>query len=189
MDNQDKKIQEQMKHDGKTKVFDCNKETDFITKNILKSEDVFLRKNHIDLSGFYSSIAKRLEQLDLNGELEHNKIIDTKNFPQNSPDMSTCQILDILFSENKLPFRQVSYCIPVSPDGSTRVTDVYKEYSYEGRKFIRVLATQDQKENIKLLNNDSIEKDQFYWIEVKPMDLSKDRIYTETDTFNSGRKM
>ncbi len=148
----------------------------------------------IDMSVLDSSIvdddiAKRLEQLNLNGELKYDKIIDTENFPQNFTDMSTCQKLDILFSENKLPFRQVSYCIPVSLDGSTHVTDVYKEYSYEGRKFIRVLATQDQKENIKLLNNDSIEKDQFYWIEVKPRDLSKDRIYTETNTLNSGRKM
>ena len=150
---------------------------------IIKSEDVFLRKNHIDLSGFYSSIAKRLEQLDLNGELEHNKIIDTKNFPQNSPDMSTCQILDILFSVNKLPFRQVSYCISVFPDGSACVTDVYKEYSYEDRKFIRVFATQDQNGNITLSNNDSIDNNKYYWIEVKPRVISKD------NTLNSGRKM
>ena len=184
IDNQDKKIQGQMK----------SEETDSIMDNILKSKDEFLGKKTIDTSVLYSSIAKydiakRLEQSYLNGELGHDKIVDTKNFPQNSPDMSTWQILDILFSENRLPFRQVSYCIFEFPDGSMCVTDVYKEYSYEDRKFIRVLATQDEDGNIILSNNDQIENSKFYWIEVKSRDLSKDKIYTETDTFNNGRKM
>ena len=152
--------------------------TDSIINDLLKNEYIFFGKHPTDMSIFAGSIvdtdvAKQLEQAYLNGELEHDKIIDTENFPQNSPDMSTCQILDILFSENRLPFRQVSYCITEFPDGSARVTDFYKEYSYEDRKFIRVLATQNQNGDITLSNNDAIRKDNYYWVEVKPIDIEK----------------
>ena len=69
------------------------------------------------------------------------------------------------------------------------MTDYFKEYGYNGRKFIRCKATIDQPDNITLSNNDTINKNKFYWIEVKLKDLSKNRIYTEVDTPKSGRKM
>lgn len=49
------------------------------------------------------------------------------------------------------------------------ITDYFDEYNYNGRNFIRYKATIDQPNNIILSNNDTINKNQFYWIEVKPI--------------------
>lgn len=109
--------------------------------------------------------------------------IDTENFPQNIPDEETCNTLDDLFSKKQLSSRQVQYCI-VSTDGQPiQMTDYFQEYSFSDRKFIRYQATRNQSDAIKLSNNDSIDKDEFYWIEVKPIDFSKNEVlYSGLDT-------
>ena len=131
------------------------------------------------------NLSKELEQAYLDGSLNQTGTIDTENFPQDIPDNETCEILDDLLSKNQLTSKQVKYCID-----SMHMTDYFDEYSYDGRKFIRYKATTDQPDNIKLSNNDTISNNKFYWIEVKPIDLSKDSIlYAGFDEPKSARKM
>ena len=122
------------------------------------------------------NLSKELEQAYLDGSLNQTGTIDTENFPQDILDNETCEILDDLLSKNQLTSKQVKYCID-----SMHMTDYFDEYSYDGRKFIRYKATTDQPDNIKLSNNDTISNNKFYWIEVKPIDLSKDSIYAGFD--------
>lgn len=136
----------------------------------------------------------KIVEESFNKEIEHEyldrayqeDVIDTENFPQDIPDYETCEILDELLLKNQLPSRQVKYVIN-SLDGLLYMTDYFKEYEYEGRKFIRYKATIEQVNNNS--NNNSNNKTDFYWIEVKPVDLSKDKIYTQVDTFKRERKM
>ncbi len=163
MDNQDKKIQEQVKQEVKLETVDCQ---------------------IVD-----SNTSKNLEQAYLDGSLKKAGIIDTENFPQDVPDNETCKILDDLLSKNQLTFRQVKYCIISSNGRTIHMTDYFNEYNYDGRKFIRYQRTGDAPSNMTLSNNDTINKNKFYWIEVKPTDLAKDRpLYAGFTAPNSGRK-
>ena len=132
-----------------------------------------------------SNLNKELEQAYLDVNLEQIGVIDIENFPQDIPDNETCKKLDDLLSRNQLTSRRVKYCID-----SIHTTDYFDEYSYNGRKFIRYKAKIEQSDNIKLSNNDTISKNKFYWIEVKPRPLAKDKIlYDGFDEPKSGRKM
>lgn len=124
---------------------------------IIKSNVIYTRLANSDIS-------QVLEQKYSEGTLEQTGIIDTENFPQNMPDDETNEILDNLFSKNQLIPRQVKYYVD-----SMHVTDYFDEYNYNGRKFIRYKAPISQSDNIKLSNGDTIKKDKFYWIEVKPI--------------------
>lgn len=113
-------------------------------------------------NAFYATIvdddiSKELEQAYSNGSLKQTGVIDTENYPENIPDQATCEILDELLLENKLPFREVRYCIG---NNSLSLTEPYKEYNFDGRKFVRV--------EIKNNNNPSLNVGE-YWIEVKPI--------------------
>lgn len=123
-----------------------------------------IKNNAINFQMVDSDISQLLEQKYLDGALEQTGIIDTANFPQNIPDDETCELLEDLFSKNQLIPRQVKYCAD-----SMHITDYFDEYNYNGRKFIRYKATIDQSDNITLSNDDTINKNQFYWIEVKPI--------------------
>ena len=144
-----------------------------------------IKSKNIDGQIVDSNLSKELEQAYLDGNLEQMGVIDIENFPQYIPDNETCEKLDDLLSRNQLTYRQVKYCID-----SMHTTDFLDEYSYNGRKFIRYKAEIEQSDNIKLSNNDTISKNKFYWIEVKPSPLAKDKIlYTGFDETKSGRKM
>ncbi len=131
-----------------------------------------IKSNVINTQMANSDISQILEQKYTEGTLKQAGIIDTENYPQNVPDDKTCEILDGLFSKNQLTSRQVQYCVD-----SMHITDYFEEYNYNGRKFIRYKATTNQSDNIKLSNNDTIKKDKFYWIEVKP--IMKESIHND----------
>lgn len=134
-----------------------------------------------------NNMSKELEKPYLDGSLKQVGTIDTENFPQNIPDSETCKILDDLFSHNQLQSKkQVRYCV-ILQNSPVYMSDYFEEYTYNGRKFIRQKASVNQPENITLSNNDGINKDTFYWVEVKP--LSENSIsYTEFDSSMSGKK-
>ena len=96
----------------------------------------------------------------LNWQQSENKVIvDSDNYPQNMPDKDTCETLDKLFNNNQLSSRKVRYY--VSP---SHFTEVFDEYSYNGRKFIRLKA---------MGTIDQFEEGKFYWIESKPIRYDK----------------
>ena len=129
--------------------------------------------------------SQKLEQAYIDGSLKNTGTIDIENIPQYSPDKQTCEILEDLFSRNQLESKKVKYLID-----SIHMTDYFDEYSYEGRKFIRCKATIDQPDNIKLSNSDTIVKDNYYWIEVKPKSLLFDNNnYSNLGIHMSGRKI
>ena len=163
-------------------IYSKLKNTDFVL--LLSEVDKKSLKEIVDAKLVDCNISQELEQKYLDGSLKHTGIIDTENFPQNIPDNEICEMLDDLLSRNQLTSRQVKYCI-----GSMHMTDYFDEYSYNGRKFIRYKATIDQSDNVKLTNNDTISKNKFNWIEVKPIDLSKNKIlYAGFDKPQSRRK-
>lgn len=118
---------------------------------------------------------KKLEQAYLDDSMKALGIIDTQNFPQDIPEKEICEILDGLFSKKQLPSRQVKYCI-ATPNEILHITDYFTEYTYNGRKFVRYLSLVDTPNSMTLSNNTAIEKYKFYWIEVTPIVLSKDKI-------------
>lgn len=111
---------------------------------------------------------EKLERLYLDGSLNKIGDIDNENFPQDIPDKSTCEILDDLFSKNQLPFRQVKYCI-LYLTKPIYMTDYLKEYSYDGRRFIKYQSKISS--DVVLSNNEPIIKNRVYWLEVKPYNL------------------
>lgn len=136
-----------------------------------------------------ADISQKLEQAYMDGTLKQTGVIDTKNFPQDVPDKETCEMLDDLFLKKQLASRQVRYCIVYSNE-PMHITDYFDEYTYNDRKFIRYQSLVDGTDCMTLSNHDTIEKNKFYWIEVKPIDFSKEQIlYTGFDTSKSGRKM
>lgn len=98
-----------------------------------------------------SLVGKSLEGVDLS-------VIDTENYPQNIPDKATCEILDELLSEDKLTFREVKYCVR---SNDVSLTKPYIEYSFDGRKFVRVEVKND--------NNPDLNVCGYSWIEVQPI--------------------
>lgn len=102
--------------------------------------------------------SNKLEQAYLNGGLEQVGVIDAENYPHNIPDQTTCELLDELLLENKLSFRNVRYCF--GNDGVS-LTGPYKEYSFDGRKFVRVKVKND--------NNSYLNVDECSWVEVQPI--------------------
>lgn len=130
---------------------------------------------------------QKLEQAYTAGTLKQSGVIDTENFPQNIPDKETCKMLDNLFSKKQLVSRQVRYCI-FYPNKSMYTTDYFDEYTYNGRKFIRYQALNDGNNCITLSNHDTIENNKFYWVEVKPIDFSKN-LYSEFSPSKNERKM
>lgn len=129
-------------------------------------------------------ISKKLEQAYLDGKLNQTGVIDTENFPQDIPDQATCEILDDLLSQNQLPFVECKYCIG-NISSPTYTTDYLKEYSFDGRKFVRYQSTCDAPKDMVLSNGDTINKDQYYWIEVKPVVFDKCLM---SGTIENGRK-
>ena len=85
-------------------------------------------------------------------------VVDTENYPQNIPDKATCEILDELLLEDKLTFREVKYCVR---NNGVSLTEPYKEYSFDGRKFVRVEVKND--------NNPDLNVGEYSWIEVQPI--------------------
>lgn len=133
--------------------------------------------------------SKKLEHAYKDKSLKQTGVIDTKNFPQNVPDKETCEILDNLFSKNQLTSRKIRYCIWPS-NGIMHMTDYYEEYSYNDRKFIRFQSTTDAPSDITLSNNAEIKKDEFYWVEVSPINLEKDKsVYSDFNVSEKGKKI
>lgn len=134
-------------------------------------------------------MSKKLEQAYKNESIKQIGVIDTENFPQDIPDKETCEILNDLFSKKQLAYRRVKYCI-FHEGKLINTTNYFDEYTYNGRKFIRFQSLTEQTDDILLSNHDTIEKNKFYWIEVKQIDFSKDRIlYAEFDNSKSGKKL
>jgi hypothetical protein len=134
-------------------------------------------------------MSKKLEQAYKDGSIKQTGIIDTENFPQNIPDTETCEILNDLFSKKQLANRKVKYCIFHAGE-LINTTDYFDEYTYNGRKFVRFQSLTDQTDDVLLSNHDTIEKNKFYWIEVKQIDFSKNEIlYADFDNSKSGRKL
>lgn len=135
-----------------------------------------------------NSTNEKLEQVYLDSNLKKTGlIIDTENFPQDTPDKETCEILNDLFLKNQLISRQVKYSI-IFLDGSMHMTDEFSEYNYDNRKFIRYEVEID--ESNTYLSFDDYNINNFYWFEVKPYVLFKDKIlYNGFGTSKSRRKM
>lgn len=125
----------------------------------------------------------------IDNQLDENQtgIIDSDNFPQDVPDNVTCEILNDLLLKNQLISRFVKYCI-VSENRVIYMTDYFKEYSYNNRKFIRCKSMTSQSENIALSNQNAIDKSEFYWLEVKPIDLSQNKILCTESNINDSAK-
>lgn len=126
----------------------------------------FLGENS-NLSYYTGSIvdintSKKLEQAYLDGSLKQTGIVDTKNFPQDIPDKNICALLDELVSKNQLSYRECRYQI------LNYATDMLKEYSLDGRKFVKVSALHNQ-DKVMLSNGEKIEAGREYWVEVKPI--------------------
>lgn len=146
-----------------------------------------IKNNVINPQIVNSNMSQILEQKYSEGALKQTGIIDTENFPQNVPDDETCEILDDLLSKNQLTSRRVKYFVD-----SMHITDYFDEYNFNGRKFIRYKATIDQPNSIKLSNNDTINKDKFYWIEVKPImkeNIHNDNIKSRLDSERTREKI
>ena len=122
------------------------------------------------------------EYLDkyMNHDLKQTGLIDTANYPQDIPDKDTCEILDDLLSKNQLQSRVVKYSF-IAPNDEAYMTDPFTEYSYDNRKFVRIESKVDQADNITLSNGEKINKGEFHWIEVKPIDYSKAMILNENE--------
>lgn len=126
----------------------------------------------------YSFIGKDNFYVELGvpqSNMNEESIIDIYNFPQDMPDNETCKLLDSLYSMNRLTSRKVNYCI-TSTNQNVKMTDTFDEYNYNGRKFIRVEPKTAGTSEMRLSNNEEIIKGKSYWIEVKPVDLSENKI-------------
>lgn len=135
-----------------------------------------------------NSTNEKLEQVYLDSNLKKTGvIIDTESFPQDTPDKETCEILNDLFLKNQLISRQVKYSIIFSDD-SMHMTDEFSEYNYDNRKFIRYEVEIDESNTYLSFDDNNINN--FYWFEVKPYVLLKDKIlYNGFGTSKSRRKM
>ena len=167
----------------KRDLFKGNDETDM---GILLGKSIV--KDKCEMTICDDNTTKLLEQEYLNDSLNQTGMIDVQNFPQDIPDRATCEILDGLYSKNQLPFRQVKYCIGELTN-PIHVTNYFKEYNYNDRKFIRYQAMSDSSNGIMLSNGDTISNGKFYWIEVKPIDLTKTLYWDQSDTTENAKRM
>ena len=150
------------------------KKDDFEDVKLVPDDNPF---NDFDASNIQSNPNERFEGVNIMGETLKGNVginpsalvgkslegadlshIDTENYPHNIPDKTTCEILDELLAENKLTFREVKYCFG---DNEISLTEPYKEYSFDGRKFVRVEVKND--------NNPDLNIGEYSWIEVQPI--------------------
>ena len=102
------------------------------------------------------------------GSLQMDAAVDIDNHPTNIPDKEICAILDDLFAKGQLPMRKVIYAKTIG-DMIREVTEVFLEYSYGDRKFVRVKAQNSG----YLSNGEPMVEGNYCWIEVKPNVIDK----------------
>lgn len=138
--------------------------TDVERLNLQQSEEYFF---HIVED---EKTIKELEQAYLDDKVE-KIVIDNENIPQDIADKQTSEILNDLFSKNQLFSRRVKYsAFPIEK------LNEFVEYHYNDRKFTRHKA---------LANNRYFEKDEIYWLEVKP--INYDRVSSSGYTSETGK--
>jgi len=96
-------------------------------------------------------------------EFEGDVECDYTTFPKNVTDKETSNILDELYSQHKLEFKLKKYGVG-SQDRPIHITDCFEEYTFEGKKYIRVSS--DTSSELKLSNGEEIDSQKPYWIEV-----------------------
>ena len=110
-------------------------------------------------------------------EFEGDVECDYTTFPKNVTDKETADILDELYSKHKLKFKLKKYGVG-SQDKPIHITDCFEEYTFEGKKYIRVSS--DISSELKLSNGDEIDPQKPYWIEVE--EIGKDeKVYAIHD--------
>jgi len=152
-------------------IIKCISKSDIQNKRLTDFSFLFgndINNDYYNANVVDANTSRELEQAYLDGTLKQVGLIDTGNFPQDVTDKKTCALLDELVSKNQIPFRECRY------HHLNYITDVFKEYSLDGRKFVKIQAHRTQDET-SFANGEKIESGREYWIEVKP--ISNERIY------------
>lgn len=89
---------------------------------------------------------------------------DYKSFPKNVVSKEVADNLETLYSKNKLGVQLKRYGIGTK-DKPIHTTDCFEEYTFEGKRYIRVSSTTSSE--LKLSNDEKIEDGKSYWIEIE----------------------
>ncbi len=104
---------------------------------------------------------------------DEHVLIDSCNFPQNCTDTETGAMLDILYSKGQLPSRKVQYLIKFPDEQTSLLSNVWEEFAYDDKRFIRYTLRNAEQQEMTLSNGRKINNNSTYWIEVKPYDSNK----------------
>lgn len=103
------------------------------------------------------------------GEIE----CDYTAFPRNITDTETAIMLEEFYSQHKLEFKVKKYGVGTQ-DRPIHITDCFEEYTFEGKRYIRVSSNTFSE--LKLSNGEKIEDDKSYWIEVEEVEKDNEKV-------------
>lgn len=100
------------------------------------------------------------------------EVVEYGQYPQTIAPEQISTDLERIFSKNQLRPTGKTYKF----EQRARATEVFEEYEYQGKRYVRVQAKQDHyAPNTSVLSNDvTPQKDAAYWIEVQPIEWLRD---------------